>query len=283
VNPIRTLIVDDDFRVAGIHAAYVERIPGFTVVATVHTAAAARDAARKHRPDLVLLDVYLPDQPGLDLYRSLPPCDLVLVTAAQDTATIAAAIRAGALHYIVKPFQLRTLEAKLTAYRRMREMLGSRQELDQVGVDRVYQQLRAGDASDAQLPKGQSPTTTLAVARALEASGTELSAAQVATATGVSRATAQRHLSALADAGKVELVPRYGVPGPSTATAASFENTVTIRRPIAAVFAFLADFENIPAWNYAIVETRKVSPGPVAANLGTLRQILERDNQRGSG
>lgn len=51
------------------------------------------------------------------------------------------------------------------------------------------------------------------MARALEASGTELSAAEVATATGVSRATAQRYLSALADAGKVELVPRYGVPG----------------------------------------------------------------------
>ena len=72
-------------------------------------------------------------------------------------------------------------------------------------------------------------------------------------------------------------------PAPSTATAASFENTMTIRRPIAAVFAFLADFENIPAWNYAILETRKVSPGPVAANLDTLKQILERDNQRGSG
>ena len=40
-------------------------------------------------------------------------------------------------------------------------MLGSRQELDQVGVDRVYRQLRAGDATDAQLPKGQSPTTTV--------------------------------------------------------------------------------------------------------------------------
>jgi response regulator of citrate/malate metabolism len=95
----------------------------------------------------------------------------------------------------------------------MRELLGSRQELDQVGVDRVYRQLGAGDATDAQLPKGQSPTTTLAVARALEASGTELSAAQVATATGVSRATAQRYSSALADAGKVELIPRYDVPG----------------------------------------------------------------------
>jgi carbon monoxide dehydrogenase subunit G len=44
---------------------------------------------------------------------------------------------------------------------------------------------------------------------------------------------------------------------------ASFENTVTIRRPVEDVFAFLADFENVPAWNSAIVETRKVSPGPV--------------------
>jgi len=67
------------------------------------------------------------------------------------------------------------------------------------------------------------------------------------------------------------------------ATVATFQNTLTIQRPVDDVFAFLADFENIPAWNYAILETRKVSPGPVAANLDTLRQILERDNQRGSG
>jgi uncharacterized membrane protein len=37
---------------------------------------------------------------------------------------------------------------------------------------------------------------------------------------------------------------------------ASFENIVKIRRPVEDVFAFLADFENVPAWNYAIVETR---------------------------
>jgi response regulator of citrate/malate metabolism len=213
VNPIRTLIVDDDFRVAAIHAAYVERVPGFIVVAAVHTATAALDAARQHRPDLVLLDVYLPDRPGLDLLRMLPPCDVVVVTAARDTTTVAAAIRAGALHYIVKPFQLHTLEAKLTAYRRMRQRLSGQRELDQVEVDRVYRQLREGDVTEAELPKGQSPTTTLLVARAVESSGRELSAAEVATETGVSRATAQRYLSALADAGRVELVPRYGAPG----------------------------------------------------------------------
>jgi hypothetical protein len=53
---------------------------------------------------------------------------------------------------------------------------------------------------------------------------------------------------------------------------ASFENTVLIQRPVQDVFAFLAAFENVPRWNYAIVETTKVTPGPVG--VGTAyRQI----------
>ena len=43
----------------------------------------------------------------------------------------------------------------------------------------------------------------------------------------------------------------------------TFQNTVTIQRPAEEVFAFLADFENIPRWNYAIEETKKASAGPV--------------------
>ena len=42
-----------------------------------------------------------------------------------------------------------------------------------------------------------------------------------------------------------------------------FENSLTIERPVEEVFSFLADFENVPRWNYAIVATRKTSPGPV--------------------
>jgi uncharacterized protein YndB with AHSA1/START domain len=43
----------------------------------------------------------------------------------------------------------------------------------------------------------------------------------------------------------------------------TFENTVTIQKPAEEVFAFLADFANIPTWNYAIEETHKTSSGPV--------------------
>jgi Polyketide cyclase / dehydrase and lipid transport len=48
---------------------------------------------------------------------------------------------------------------------------------------------------------------------------------------------------------------------------ASFENTVIIQRPVKDVFAFLADFENVPAWNNAIVQTTKASPGPGGSDL----------------
>jgi hypothetical protein len=52
---------------------------------------------------------------------------------------------------------------------------------------------------------------------------------------------------------------------------ATFQNTVTIRRPVEDVFAFLADFENVPKWNKAILWTRKTSPGPVGVGT-TYRQ-----------
>ena len=50
-----------------------------------------------------------------------------------------------------------------------------------------------------------------------------------------------------------------------------FENTVRIDRPVEDVFAFLADFENIPRWNYAIVETRQTSDGPVGVGATYLQ------------
>ena len=57
---------------------------------------------------------------------------------------------------------------------------------------------------------------------------------------------------------------------------ASFENTVTIRRPVEDVFAFLADFENVPTWNYAIVETTKVSPARWGLEPPTGRPVQHR-------
>ena len=68
---IRTLIVDDDFQVASIHADYVDRVDNFTVAGVAHTAAAAAAAVQQLHPDLILLDLYLPDEGGLSLLARL--------------------------------------------------------------------------------------------------------------------------------------------------------------------------------------------------------------------
>ena len=68
---IRTLVVEDDFRVAELHQAYVARMPGFTVVGTAATGGDALEKVRKLRPDLALLDFYLPDTHGLAVCRAL--------------------------------------------------------------------------------------------------------------------------------------------------------------------------------------------------------------------
>jgi len=58
----------------------------------------------------------------------------------------------------------------------------------------------------------------------------------------------------------------------------AFEHTIRINRPIAEVFAFLADFENLPKWNYYVLDVRKLSDGP--SGIGTTyHQVRKTDAQ----
>jgi response regulator of citrate/malate metabolism len=217
---IRTLVVDDDFRVAAIHAAYVTKVEGFEVVAEAHSAAEAVDAVDRLRPDLMLLDLYLPDEHGLKLVARLrtghPPVDVIVITAAKDAESVRVAMQGGALHYLLKPFSFPVLRDKLLSYAQMRTRLGALREADQRNVDRIFGALRAPDQLSA--AKGRSVHTLEAVEQLLgdtllTDNGADLSAAEVAERTGMSRATAQRYLSHLHEVGRVEIRLRYGSGG----------------------------------------------------------------------
>jgi len=217
---IRTVVVDDDFRVAAIHAAYVAKVDGFTVVAEAHTAAEAIDAVDRLRPDLMLLDLYLPDEHGLKLVGRLrdghPPVDVIVITAAKDADSVRVAMQSGALHYLLKPFSFPVLRDKLLSYAQMRTRLSalrsaSEHGADQRTVDRVFGALRAPDQLAG--VKGRSVHTLEAVEQLLGETDEDLSAAEVAERTGMSRATAQRYLSHLHEVGRVEIKLRYGSGG----------------------------------------------------------------------
>lgn len=214
---IRTLIVDDDFRVASIHRDFIERIPSFTVVGVAHTASDALARAAAERPDLVLLDIYLPDRSGLEVLRELhstgwPPVDVIAITAANDVETLRSALQGGVVHYLVKPFQFNAFREKLESYAALRSRLRQVREIDQDEIDEVFATLRAGSTAPT-LPKGLSPATLALVARTLRGIEDDLSAEEVAERTGVSRVTSRRYLDRLARSGLVEVTMRYGKTG----------------------------------------------------------------------
>jgi len=214
---ISTLVVDDDYRVAHIHAACVDRVHDFNCVGQAHSASEARRMATELRPDLILLDIYLPDEDGLTLFRSLaatltPSPDCIVITAARDLNTVRAAMGLGAIYYLVKPFGLQQLRDQLEAYSAWRShtAIGKDLEADQATVDSLYA-LRHPASRRIGLPP-LAPT----MARVLEVvseSKSPLSAAAIAGLVGVSRPTAQRYLTNLERRGLVCLRLAYGTTG----------------------------------------------------------------------
>jgi response regulator of citrate/malate metabolism len=176
---LTVLVVDDDFRVANLHAGVVNALPGFTVSATVNTLAGARKA---DAADLALVDVYLPDGSGIDFVRELRG-DSMILTAATEPVTIRAAMAAGALSYLVAG-----------------------------DVDAALDALRPRIAATAPPTIAGSSTKKL-VLEALRKSEQPMSAAEVSAAIGISRATAQRYLAALATSREATVGLRYGTTG----------------------------------------------------------------------
>jgi response regulator of citrate/malate metabolism len=212
---IEVLIVDDDFMVARIHTGFVERTPGFTVTGVAHSGAQALAEAARLQPDLVLLDVYLPDVSGLDLLTGLreaaPEVDVLVISAAREADTVRRALRGGIVHYLMKPFSYDDLRVRLEHYQQAYAGMAG-EHADQADVDRLF----GVAGADKRLPKGFSAETLKLVEDTLRnvARGAgDLSAAEAAAELGISRVSARRYLEHLNETGKAEVTLRYGEVG----------------------------------------------------------------------
>jgi response regulator of citrate/malate metabolism len=214
---IRVLVVDDDFMVARIHVGFLERVDGFEVVGVAHSGAEAADAVATLRPDLLLLDLYLPDRFGLDLLadlRTLPhPCDAIVITAAKEGDAVRAAVRLGVADYVLKPFKFPDLEERLQRYAAQRRLLDRTQVHGQDDVDRVFVRAAGVSAAAVALPKGMSAETALLVQDALRSSEVTLSATEVAEVVGLSRVSARRYLEHFVTTAQADVRLRYGSTG----------------------------------------------------------------------
>lgn len=209
----RVLVVDDDFMVARVHRGFVEAVAGFEVVEVAHSGEAALAAVKALRPDLVLLDIYLPDMNGLDLLPMLrevqPDLDAIVISAANEVETVRRALRGGIVHYLIKPFSGADLRESLEHYQRTYRRL-DRGEAQQQDVDRVFRHKPGSAAAAARLPKRLSPETADLVEQALRGAGTDLSASECADAVGLARVSVRRYLEHFVTVGRADVRLRYG-------------------------------------------------------------------------
>ena len=208
------LVVDDDFMVADIHRRFVDRVDGFRAVGVARTGGEALTAARDLAPQLILLDVYLPDMTGLQVLHELRAAGdgvgVIMITAARELDTVSRALDGGAADYLIKPFEFAQLRAKLAAFAARADALESERGADQSLIDSLFGRTAAAPDS---MPKGLGAETGRLVLAAVRDAG-EVSAAECAELIGISRVSARRYLEHYLGAGALELRLQYGVGRP---------------------------------------------------------------------
>ena len=202
------LLIEDDPWVLQINRAMLEHEAGFTVIGSAQTVREARNAVDSLQPNLILVDVYLPDGSGLEVVQHVRgaqlDCEVIMITAANDTAIVQQALREGVLDYLIKPFAQTRLREALARYN-ARRSVNSPEQLTQHKLDRLL-----GFPTRQRLPKGIDETTLEQIRTHLNASGETLSAEQIGQHIGVSRVTAWRYLEYLKEIGVVDLLIDYG-------------------------------------------------------------------------
>ena len=217
------LVVEDDFRIADIHRAFIEQSDGFYVVGMARNGSEAKALMAEHAASiqLILLDAYLPDVEGLELLwairRDHVHVDIVMVTAAREVETISEALRGGVFDYLIKPIEAARMTQMLTRFRREREALANRVEMNQDELDHVLARLKPGETPRAKnqtlsqvLPKGIDRLTLRRVIDSLAGAPDSLTAMQMARIMGASRSTARRYLEFLVAEQAVSAELGYG-------------------------------------------------------------------------
>ena len=126
-RPLRLLVVDDHEVVRQGLVALLDRREGFQVVAEAGTAAESIEQARRFQPDIVVMDVRLPDGSGIEACREiraeLPGTRVVMLTSYPDEEAVLSAIVAGASGYLLKQIRARDLVAALETVGRGESLL----------------------------------------------------------------------------------------------------------------------------------------------------------------
>lgn len=217
-NTIEVLIVEDDMRIAQIHEKFLEQIGGFKTIGMSHTLEEAKIWLDTLRPDLVLLDIYLPDQMGIELIDYIRQnnleTDIILITAAAEVEIVKKAYASGVIDFLLKPLTLQRFKECLLKYKEKKKILNSSDRLQADDIKKLWNNITyVGDQEKVLNPKGIDSVTKEKVINFIQTFNEGITAEKLGHEIGISRTTARRYLEHLMDEKVIYVEHIYGSVG----------------------------------------------------------------------
>ena len=200
----KVLIVEDDPMVSMINEQYVNRNKAFVVVGKCKDGKSALDFLEKNEVDLIVLDVFMPLMDGFETLRQIrknkKSVDIIMVTAANDRASLEEALHLGVVDYLVKPFTYDRFRIALDKYVSHLEAFKNMDTLNQKNIDYIFG--NSQKKSDELYPKGIQEKTMQTILDEMKKSPSKwLTGDEVAERIGLTGVTVRRYLNHLAEKG----------------------------------------------------------------------------------
>lgn len=211
---MNVLIIEDDPMVAMIHQEFCKKSNCIEQTIVANTLHQARLLLEKEVFDFVLLDNYMPDGKGVQFVEEHKLFPVIMITAAQDNATVKRALQSGVVDYLVKPFAFERFEKAISKIVQLKTVMNGR--ISQNILDNYF--AVSSDKENVEmiqdeLPKGLSKITLRKIVLKLIEQLEPFSIQQIAKAVEISRISIKKYLDYLESMGCVMSDAEYTTKG----------------------------------------------------------------------
>ncbi|MFE3577654.1 response regulator [Lysinibacillus sp. NPDC059133] len=214
-------IIEDDFRVAKIHADYVHNIEGFIVTENLRTGKETIEKLEmtSSLPEIILTDLYIPDVEGNSLVSHIrhlyPSIKIVVISAATEVSLIRDVLDLGILDYLIKPFEEQRLQQAFQKYLQELRLFQHSKNVTQNDLDSLFYSESNNKVVDEETFVKGIDLHTLQIVKSIfeDLKTQELTASQLSELIGSSRSTARRYLEYLVSEQFLETKLIYGTVG----------------------------------------------------------------------
>ena len=216
---IQVMIIEDDPMVRDINSKFLQKVKGFELTKAVGNLTEAQSFMEKQKLDLILLDIYLPKENGIDFLKWLRKeeikSEVILITADKTIDRVQEAFRYGARDYLIKPFTFERFKEALLKFKDRYYNFKKGNEIEQSELDKYIsssQNLsKEENNSNLDLTKGLNKYTYKTIWQQIKQIGEKYTTAEEISETlGIARVTVRKYLDYMNKEGKVQKLIEYG-------------------------------------------------------------------------